>query len=285
MDKQKIRLAREKETLLVPLYSKAVASAGPHPLIADPKAMDVLQHIDYDFAALRIPRQTLLTLAMRAKRLDAYVRDYLDRSEHPLVLHLGCGLDARVLRVGFGHGDWYDVDYPEVIALRRHFFDETDHYHMLPASVTEGGWLDQAGAAGRPGYVVAEGLLMYLQESEVRRLFLDLRDRLPASEIAFDAYSRLTARGVNRHPSVKRTGAQVHWGIDDPRRIEDWGTGIEFLDEWCFTQSADIAALGPQDRLLFRSMGLFAAARRAHRILRYRLNGEVLLRRDAAPSA
>ncbi len=48
VEKQKIRLTREKETLLVPLYSKAVASQGPHPIIVDPKAEEILQRIEYD---------------------------------------------------------------------------------------------------------------------------------------------------------------------------------------------------------------------------------------------
>ena len=41
MEKQKIRLTQEKETLLVPLYSKAVESQGPHPIIVDPKAGEI----------------------------------------------------------------------------------------------------------------------------------------------------------------------------------------------------------------------------------------------------
>jgi O-methyltransferase involved in polyketide biosynthesis len=100
MEKQKIRLTQEKETLLVPLYSKAIESQRAHPIIVDPKAEEILQGIEYDFGKLKVPKKTLVTLAMRAKRLDSYVQDYLDHTENPLVLHLGCGLDSRVLRVG-----------------------------------------------------------------------------------------------------------------------------------------------------------------------------------------
>ena len=112
MEKQKIRLTQEKETLLVPLYSKAVESQRLHPIMLDPKAEEILQNIDYDFTELRVPRQTLVTLAMRAKKLNSYVRDYLVRNENPLVLHLGCGLDSRVLRVGLTKGEWYDLTTP-----------------------------------------------------------------------------------------------------------------------------------------------------------------------------
>lgn len=271
MEKQKIRLAAEKETLLIPLFSKAMKSQGPYPILLDPKAEEILQHIDYDFNQLQVPGQTLLTLAMRAKKLDSYVRAYLERGDKPVVLHLGCGLDSRVLRVGFDSGAWYDVDYPDVIELRRQFYAETADYHMIASSVTERGWLDRVADGSGSACIVAEGLLMYLHEDEVKRLFLDLQSRLPGSEIAFDAYSRLTAKGANRHPSIKKTGAHIHWGIEDARQIESWSSGIKLLDEWFFTDSADIASLGFREQLLFKTMGMIGVAKRAHRILRFRL--------------
>jgi O-methyltransferase involved in polyketide biosynthesis len=271
MERQKVRLTEEKETLLVPLLSKAMESRRPHPILVDPKAEEILDHIEYDFEQLRVPRKTLLTLAMRAKQLDSYVCDYLGRTDDPVVLHLGCGLDSRVLRVGFDKGAWYDVDYPEVIELRRQFYDETAGYHMIGSSVTDRAWLEQVADASGPACIVAEGLLMYLREDEVKRLFLDLQGRLPGSEIVFDAFSRLTAKAANSHPSIKKTGAVIHWGIDDARRIQEWGPGIDLLDEWFFTDSEDIPALGLGDRLMFGTMGLFGMAKRAHRILRFRL--------------
>jgi O-methyltransferase involved in polyketide biosynthesis len=194
----------------------------------------------------------------------------LDRAENPLVLHLGCGLDSRVLRVKPGKGEWYDLDYPDVIELRKKFYDETNHYHMIPSSVTDPDWLDQVKGNG-PACIIAEGLLMYLHEDEIKQLFVSLQKRLPSSEISFDAYSRLTARSANNHPSIKKTGAQLHWGIDDAEQIASWGTGVTLLEEWYFTDSEDISVLEYRDRLLFRIMGAFRAAKKAHRILRFRL--------------
>lgn len=270
MEIQKIRLTAEKETLLIPLYSKASESRRARPIIVDTKAEEILQRIDYDFSKLRIPRKSSVMLAMRAKKLDTYVRDYLSRTERPLVLHLGCGLDSRVLRVGHTRGEWYDLDYPEVIELRRKFYDETEHYHMIPSSVTDYAWLERVEGNGG-ACIIAEGLLMYLHEEEVKELFTRLQRRFPGSEICFDAYSRLTARTAGSHPSLKKTGARIHWGIDDAKQIEGWGTGMHLLEEWFFTDSEDMAALGFCSRLLFRIAGAIPAARRAHRILRFRL--------------
>jgi hypothetical protein len=81
----------------------------------------------------------------------------------------------------------------------------------------------------------------------------------------------LTAKGANRHPSIKKTGAYIHWGIDNASLIEDWDAGMQLLDEWYFTDFEVISFLKMRDRILFKTMGLFKAAKKAHRILRIRL--------------
>lgn len=270
MESGRIVLTAERETLLIPLYCRAVESKRTKPILRDPTAESILTRIDYDFRRLKTPRQSLATLAMRAKRLDWYVQDYASRYDTPLVLHLGCGLDSRYLRVGSPKGTWYDLDFPEVISLRRRFYEESREWRMIPSEVTNLSWLDSIEESG-PACVIAEGLLMYLREEQVKSLFLALQARFPGSEIAFDAYSHLTARSVSNHPSLRRTGARVQWGIDDAREIEAWGVNISVMEEWYFTESADVACLGPAYRLLFRIMGSIPAARRAHRVIRVHL--------------
>jgi O-methyltransferase involved in polyketide biosynthesis len=266
----RITLTQEKETLLVPLYIKAIESRRPHPIISDPKAVEILHNIDYDFQKLHMPRQSLVTLAMRAKKLDSITKDYIHANENPLILHLGCGLDSRVLRVGDDTVRWYDLDYPEVIRLRKAFYEETEHYRMIPSSVTDLSWLDAVEQAG-PACIIAEGLLMYLHEEDVKSLVCELRRRMPGSQIAFDAYSRLAAKGANNHPSIKKTGARIHWGIDEAAQIEKWGDGIKLLEEWFFTDSEDIPSLGFWSRFMFAVAGKFRTVKKAHRVLHFKL--------------
>lgn len=265
--KEKIRLTAAQETLLITLYAKATLGQR---ILADDKAQEMLGQIEYDFARLRVKRGTALTVAIRAKKMDAYTREFLACHPNSLVVHLGCGLDARYVRVDDGRVEWYDLDVPEVIELRRKFFEETDRYHLIPSSVTDWDWIDQIPAQDRAVLVVAEGLLMYLGEHAVKTLLLRLRE-FPGCELVFDAYSTFTARHVKWNPSLKKTGAVVQWGIDDARLIETWAEGIRLKEEWTFFQSEDIGRLGWADRLLFRLVGLFQAGRKAHRILYFTL--------------
>lgn len=265
--REKVLLTEEQETLLIPLYAKATESRLPNPIFVDEKAQEILGRIEYDFARLDIPRKTSITLCIRANKLDGYTRDYL--AEHPqsVVIHLGCGLDSRCLRVQHENVEWYDLDMPAVIDLRRKFYQETPTYHLIPSSVTDLRWTEAVSTRGRSALVIAEGLLMYLNEADVRSLILKLRDAFPGCDLACDVYSTLTARRAGGISSLKRTGATIRWGIDDASEIEAWAPGIRLREEWYFAQAEEIRRLGPGYRLGFRLAGLFKTANRAHRIL------------------
>ncbi len=112
---------------------------------------------------------------------------------------------------------------------------------------------------------------MYLHESEVRSLVLCLHERFPGGHLVFDAFSRLTASRIQAHPSMQKTGASVHWGIDDDKEIETWAEGIRLVEEWFFSQSPDIAHLGWFYRVVFRMTSGISAAQKAHRLLYYTL--------------
>lgn len=274
-NKVKIRLTEEKETLLVPLYCKALDGSRLAPILADEKSKEILGQIEYDFARLKIPKGTAVTLCMRAKKLDSYVREFLAKNPNSVVAYLGCGLDARYARVATKDVEWYDLDLHDVIDLRKRFYRETETYHMIPASVMELDWIDSISAKGRPVFIVAEGLFMYLTEEDVKALIIKLKESFPGCDLAFDAYSVLTARNAKKHPSIRKTGSTIQWGIDDAKQIEGWAEGINLKEEWYFSQSADIKNLGLGYRLMFKIADVFAVAKRAHRILHYIL-GEPL---------
>lgn len=266
--KTKVTLTPEQETLLITLYAKAQPD---NLLFFDPLAQDILHRVDYDFALLRVPYKTIVLVCQRAKKLDAVTQDFL--AEHPggVVLHLGCGLDSRFWRVDDGRVNWYDLDMSPVVELRRQFFTGSERYHLITASVTNLEWMNRVASDGRPVLVVAEGLLMYLGEADVRRLVLRLRETFPGCRLIADVFSRLTARAATRHPSLKNTGANLGWGVDDSRELEAWAPGLRLLEEWYFTDDPDLARLNFGYRMAYRLAGAFKMVQRAHRIVYYQL--------------
>lgn len=60
----------------------------------------------------------------------------------PVVVNVGCGLDTRFQRIGGGKAVFYDMDLPEVIALRRELIPEQPGNAYIAASLLETGWMD-----------------------------------------------------------------------------------------------------------------------------------------------
>jgi O-methyltransferase involved in polyketide biosynthesis len=261
--KTKITLTKEQETLLIPLYARA----QNNPLFIDETARQIMDGVQYDFDQLKVPEKTAVTLRIRAKQLDAYTLQFIAGHPNAIILHLGCGLDSRCLRVQHPTALWFDLDMPAVIELRRKFYTETESYLMISSSITDLAWIDQIPVEGRPVFVIAEGLLMYLHEPDVHALILCLHDRFPGCELVFDAFSKYTANRIKSHPSIQKTGAAVHWGIDDPHEMEGWADGIRLKEEWFFSQSADIERLGWFYRVMFRLTSSIQVAQRAQRLL------------------
>ncbi len=263
--KEKVLLRQEEETLLITLCAKTIAA--PKGILEDPAAWSLLDQIEYDFSKLHVPNGTRSTIVLRAKKIDSVVRDFLARHPDGVVLHLGCGLDTRFTRVDNGQVNWYDLDLPAVIELRAKFFEQSARYHMLASSASDMKWIEQVQAASKPVLVAAEGLMMYLHEADVKALIGKLRAAFPDCELVFDAFSALTARRVGANPALKKTGAVIHWGIDDPIEIESWAPGLRLKEEWFFNQSTDIKKMSLYYRLMFKVMGSFKIAQKAHRIL------------------
>ncbi len=157
---------------------------------------------------------------MRALHFDRWTRAFLAANPASTVLHLGCGLDTRVYRIDPGPDvRWYDVDMPDVIALRRQLYPERAGYQQIGASVTDLPWLD--GIPGdTPVLVVAEGLVMYLHEKDGTALFRRITGQFPSGRIAFDGYSGAMVRLVSRLATVRGARVELFWGVDDPHDLE-----------------------------------------------------------------
>jgi len=225
------------ETLLMTLYIRAMESQRPDALIKDEKAVALVTQMSYDFDRVRqvhMDEEDKVTVILRNQEFDRYVRDFLARCPEAVVVHIGCGFDSRFERVDNGQVEWYDLDLPEVIELRRKFIgDEGKRYHLLGCSAFDSAWLDTVSThRQRPFFFMAEGVLMYFEEAQVKSLVLMLRDRFPGAELVFDAFSPFLIRANNLRLSITKFGARYHWGLKRGQEIEGWGDGIHLLDEW-----------------------------------------------------
>ena len=258
------------ETLLLPLYIRALESQRPDALIKDDRAVALIGQLRPDsswMAKMKLDEVDKASLILRNREFDRCVRNFLARNPEAVVVHIGCGLDSRFERVDNGSVEWYDLDLPEVIELRRRFIGgETGRYHLLACSVLDSAWLEQVSTQPlRPYLFMAEGVLMYLKTSQVKSLVLTLRRRFPGAELVTDAFSPFIVRMNNLRIRRTNISARYHWALKSGQELESWADGIALLGEWSPLSE-------PEPRLAhIRWMRHIPFLARALRIFRYRL--------------
>jgi O-methyltransferase involved in polyketide biosynthesis len=215
--------------MLATFYAKALDADLPRPILGDRFAKEIVDRIDYDWKRTSITAANSPAVTTRSAHFDNWARQFLALTPDAVVLHLGCGLDARFFRLAPGPGvEWYDIDYPDVADLRRQLYPTRDHYHLLAASVTDPSWFAEI-PRGRPVLMIGEGLTMYLTEEEGVALFRRVAEHAPSGELQFDAFNRLGIKSQWTNAVVRRSGATLSWGIDGPDEILEAVPGLRLL--------------------------------------------------------
>jgi O-methyltransferase involved in polyketide biosynthesis len=274
MQAEKVEFTKVQETMLITLYARALQSRSKMPILHDPWAEEAISHIDHDFAKFKVDRSDSITFEVRAKKFDLWTAQFLANHPCATVLYLGCGLDARVYRVDpSACVSWYDVDYPEVIDLRRRLYPERSGHRMIGSTLADLSWLEDV-PNDEPALIVAEGVTMYLTEDIIKQLFNRLVDHFPSGEIVFDAHSRRVVRWMARTgATLRETGASFLWGIDKPQEIYELEPRLEFVMEFKTSDLPDYSRMPFSTRTLVWIMDVIPAFRGLHRPLLYRFPG------------
>ena len=262
-------LSDVSETMLMTLYARALESRRPDALVRDPRAEELVARIDYDFARFRIDADNQVVPGLRLQQLDRIARVFMTVHPDGVVVHIGCGLDTRFDRVDNGQVLWYDLDLPPVIEMRRKLLEETPRYKMIASSALDLAWLDRVDVhPGKSFLFIAEGVLMYFSEAEVRRLVLALRERFAGAELAFDAARPLLMWLYNLGFRLRHLDARLRWSLRPYDALEAWAPGIQLLEVWNLTSLKEFPSRRKRLRTLvclFPSFGKMGA------ILHYRL--------------
>ncbi len=231
------------KTLLLPLWARAKECHRANPLLVDERARQIVDDLNEEkgfgecFNAMEQELDTYYQLSqiIRAKSLDGEIKAYLQYHPQGAIVNIGAGLDTTFERVDNGALTWYDLDLPEVIALRRQFFHEHSRRKCIAKSVLDHSWIDEIVHPDQGIMFVACGVLFFLQEDEVKRLFGLLVDQFPGSEIAFDTMAPFFLNLGNR--MVLKKGnmgdqAVMRWAVRSSKEISTWDTRIRVIDEY-----------------------------------------------------
>lgn len=229
-----IALDSVSETLLIPLWARAQEMVQTDPIIRDPLAASMISGMDYDFSKFQTARLSQVGVVVRTAILDREVAGFMAAHPDSVVINLGAGLDTRFKRLDNGRVIWYELDLPQVIDLRRHFFEETPRNPFLAGSVLDPSWTYEIDPKGRPLLIVAEGLLMYLDPGQVRTLFSILAGHFSGAEMLFEMLAPALLGRSRHHDAVKKMGTTVEfkWSLKNSKELEALNSNLSFIEEW-----------------------------------------------------
>ena len=273
------------ETLLIPLYARAIESKSQKPIIYDKKAIEITDELNKYFensesklynnlSKGKLRKRLPASLSLRTRKFDQYVIEFINKNPNSIIVELGCGLSTRYDRIIKNDSEWYDLDFPNVIKIRTNFFQENDSYHFISSSVLDFDWMELLSKNNKKFLFLAEGLLMYLHEEDVKQLVLKLQQNFPGCHLISEMANIFIIKTLKRKIWRKKFQRDFHlgkdatfnFGIKESQELEGWNEGIEFLDEWTYFDDID-NKLG-----WINYLGRIEKFRKTQWIIHYRLN-------------
>ena len=199
--KYKIEKNTVQETLIIPLYARKVCSELYPDLYQDETAVRLIGEIDYDFsdadknARSLMQRFGSLEVAMRQNDLAWEVRDYLKTHPNAAVVNLGCGLDSTGRSCDNGSCKIYNLDFPDVIAVRNELLPTGEREENIPCDLNDTEWFSQIDASSGAVFF-ASGVFYYFLTEQVRTLVQKMADAFPGGVLVFDAANRTAVKMI-----------------------------------------------------------------------------------------
>lgn len=199
--KYKIEKDTVQETLIIPLYGRKMCSELFPRLFYDETAVRLIDEVDYDFSALAeksksiMHRFAFLEVAMRQNDLAFEVRDYLKTHPNAAVVNLGCGLDNTGRVCDNGTCRLYNVDFPDVIAVREQLLPAGEREKNVPGDLNDTAWFREIDASGGAVFF-ASGVFYYFLTEQVRPLVRNMVDAFPDGVLVFDAANQTAVKMI-----------------------------------------------------------------------------------------
>ena len=258
-------MTNTNQTLYIPLFGKSFVSQRGL-FIKDKKAEEIWKKEQFPLKSKSKSKWLAYYMGIRAAVIDEWTREQIKNNPDAIILHLGCGLDSRALRIEHNNL-WFDIDLPEVIDERTRFFKENNNYKMIAADITSNGWLKLIPETNNV-IVIMEGLSMYLVPEDLKQLFTDLNNHFSHINLITDCYTSFAAKMSKYKNPINDVGVFKVFGLDDPQILN--------CDEFKFTQELEmtpqkyINELAGLEKTIFRKLYAGKTAKKLYKLYEYK---------------
>jgi len=233
---ESIDLSGVSETLLVPVYARAIESKKDNPAFVDETALKVIDNMNYEFKKKFENTQNKMNMwgcSARTIIFDRETKKFIENNPDCSVINLASGLDDRFTRVDNGQIKWYNIDFEEVINLRKQLIPENDRVINIASSALDFSWIDLIENKNEV-LVIAEGFLMYLDENEVKNLFNKIYESFNNVQLQLELMSNWMVNNQKVHATSRQMDVEFKWGLEESEDFEKL-CSYKMLDEYNFT--------------------------------------------------
>ena len=196
------------KTLYIPLYGKSYVSKRGL-FLNDKKAEEIWEKEGFLLKGKSKSKWLAYYMGIRSAVFDEWLTQKMVNAPDSVVVHIGCGMDSRVIRVGTRGHKWYDVDFLEVIEERKRYYAETNDYKMIAGDVRDCAWLT-AIEEKKSAIIVMEGASMYLTVDEMQNLADRLCSHFENIFLLIGDLSELLCRMRKGNQDRRRSNSPAH---------------------------------------------------------------------------
>ena len=254
------------KTLYIPLYGKAYVSQKGV-ILQDNKAEEIWGKEGFALKGKSKSKWLAYYMGIRSAVFDDWTREQIAMAKDAVVLHIGCGMDSRVWRVGTNDKKLYDVDFSEVIKERKRYYRETADYQMIAGDVRGGDGLKNIPESKR-AVVIMEGVSMYLTTEELCALTANLSAHFEQIMLLMDCYTVLAAKMSKYKNPINDVGVTKVYGVDNPEILQQ-GEFV-FVKEYEMTPQKYIDELHGIEKFIFKKLYAGGFSKKLYRLYEYR---------------
>ena len=230
-----LQLGDVQETALIPLAIRANETKRENARIHDQKAVEIIDTLGLDTKNLDkfISHEGVVA---RTILFDRTVKKLLENYPDAVCVNIGCGLDDRFTRVDNGRLQWFNVDLPDSIEVRRKFFPkiftDSEREHMTAGDILKTDWTEDIPKENVT-LVIAEGLLMYFSKEQVRTILNNITSSFGRGFLLAELMHPKMMK-EKMHDTVKHTNAKFGWGTRTGKELSELNPKLELIKESSF---------------------------------------------------
>lgn len=236
----RLQLGDVEETALIPLAVRASETERKNPRVKDEKAVEIMKALQIDPHNLD-KTLTHECVVARTIMFDTVVHKYIEKYPDAVCINIGCGMDNRFARVDNGRIEWFNVDLPDSIDVRKKVYEEAEREHMISGNILDYNCYESI-LKNKPTIIIAEGLFMYFSKEQIKTILDIISKSFKHGYLVVELMNQKIMK-ENMHETVKHTNAKFGWGCKNGHALEELNKRFSLLSENSFSKQMQKSTL------------------------------------------